>query len=42
MMLPFDTTNIYKDLLTDLEFGKAYIPLNRRSSSKHRDYTPNK
>lgn len=37
----FDATNIYKDLLTDLNFDKAYIPLNRRSSLKHPDYTLN-
>ena len=37
----FDATNIYRDLLTDLKFDKAYIPLNRRSSLKHPDYTLN-
>lgn len=37
----FDATNIYKDLLTDLKFDKAYIPLNRRSSLGHSDYTLN-
>lgn len=36
-----DATNIYRDLLTDLKFDKAYIPLNRRSSLKHPDYTLN-
>ncbi len=37
----FDATNIYRDLLTDLKFSKAYIPLNQRSSLKHPDYTVN-
>lgn len=38
----FDASNIYKGLLTDLEFNKAYIPLNRRASLKNKDYTLNK
>ncbi len=38
----FDANNIYKGLLSDLEFNKAYIPLNPRSSLKHKDYTLNK
>ena len=37
----FDATNIYRDLLTDLKFSKAYIPLNQRSSLKHPNYAVN-
>lgn len=37
----FDATNIYKDLLTDLNFDKAYIPLNHRSSLTNSSYTVN-
>ena len=37
----FDATNIYRDLLTDLKFDKAFIPLNHRSSLSHPDYTLN-
>lgn len=37
----FDSTNIYRDLLIDLEFDKAYIPLNRRASLKNSNYTLN-
>jgi hypothetical protein len=35
----FDTINIYKGLLSDLEFNKAYIPLNSRSSLSSSEYT---
>ncbi|MTI46329.1 MAG: transposase [Firmicutes bacterium] len=35
----FDTINIYKGLLSDLKFDKAYIPLNYRSSLDNSEYT---
>ncbi len=43
----FDTTALYKDLLTgdtlgkNRHFSKAYIPLNARSGLKNQDYTIN-
>lgn len=37
----FDTIAIYKDLLTDLKFNKAFIPINHRSSLKNSDYEIN-
>ena len=44
----FDTTQLYKSLLTgdtfgdDKHFSKAYIPLNARSGLENQDYTINK
>jgi hypothetical protein len=35
----FDSIDIYKKLLSDINFNKAYIPLNHRSSLKSTDYT---
>lgn len=37
----FDTVNIYKSLFTELNFEKAYIPLNSRSGLENQDYTIN-
>lgn len=37
----FDTVNIYKSLFTELNFEKAYIPLNSRSGLGNQDYTIN-
>lgn len=37
----FDTIEIYKSLLQDIEFEKAYIPLNNRSKLSSDDYTVN-
>ena len=37
----FDSVAIYKDLLENLKFNKAYIPLNQRSALKNSDYTIN-
>lgn len=37
----FDTIAIYKDLLTDLNFNKAFIPINHRSALKNSDYEIN-
>ncbi|GMQ58357.1 hypothetical protein AN1V17_27520 [Vallitalea sediminicola] len=35
----FDTIDIYNNLLSDIQFNKAYIPLNHRSSLSDTDYT---
>jgi hypothetical protein len=35
----FDTIGIYSDLLNDLKFNKAFIPLNSRAVSKYPDCT---
>jgi hypothetical protein len=37
----FDTITIYSGLFNDLHFNRAYIPLNRRSSLEHPDFTIN-
>ena len=37
----FDSVGIYKSLFQDLHFGRAYIPLNRRSKLENMDYTIN-
>jgi len=37
----FDTVNIYKSLFNELNFEKAYIPLNSRSGLENQDYTIN-
>lgn len=37
----FDTVGIYKALFTELNFNKAYIPLNQRSKLESKDYTIN-
>lgn len=37
----FDSNPIYKALLQELSFKKAYIPLNARSAPKNTDYTIN-
>jgi hypothetical protein len=37
----FDSACIYKSLLQDLHFGKAYIPLNHRAKLENTDYTIN-
>ena len=37
----FDSCLIYDSLLTDLKFSEVYIPLNKRSQVKNKDYTIN-